>query len=152
MSCARGSAISKARISPSPRVEVMMTVLLAQRVQLAIQIGAHLRRVIQQPLVQDRAHGGDARRAGDRVAAKGGAVVARLEDVARAGWRASRRSAHRRPVPSPLSMMSGRDAHVFPAKELAGATHARLHLVADHHQVLLVAPRAHPCMYSALAG
>ena len=81
---------------------------------LPIQILAHLRRVLQQMLVHDRAHGGDARRAGDRVAAKGGAVVARLEDV-------HARLASIAPIGTPpaspfaIVVMSGRDAHVSPS-------------------------------------
>ncbi len=46
----------------------------------------------------------------------------------------------------------GYDAVVFPAKELAGTTHACLHLVADHHQVTLVTPLAHSLYILRSAG
>ena len=60
---------------------VKEVIFLAERFELAAPVRTHLERVVQQVLIENGLNGGDTGGTGNGVAAKGGAVVARREDV-----------------------------------------------------------------------
>src|SRR5215469_17284361 len=117
-------------------------IFLAKGFKLAAAVRAHLSGILQQVLSKDGFNRCNGSSTGNGVTAKGRAVVACDKQVASLpgqhcpdGYAACQAFGHRHDI--------GYDTIVFPAKELAGAAHTCLHLVADHHQVTLVTPLAH---------
>ena len=125
-------------------------VLRAERFEFGAAIFANGGGVLDQVFVEDGFDGGDTGGAGNRVAAEGGAVVARREEI---GARSREHRANRYATGQSFCHCDdvGYDAEVFPAKEFAGASHARLYLVADHYQVLLIAQLPHALDIVAIA-
>src|SRR5437868_3232377 len=118
-------------------------ILFAEGFPPGAPVRAHLGSMLHQVLIANRLERCQGRGTGNGVASKSGAVISRDKHVcARPGehgadWYAARQAfRHGDDV--------WHDAIVFPTEELAGASHACLYLVADHHQVLLVAPLPHP--------
>ncbi len=107
------------------------------------EMRANLRGVDQQAFFFHDAYRLHAGTHGQRISAKGGAVVANLEDVGR--LRACHDSADRHPGTQPFGKRHhiGRDTGPLVREPLSGAPHAALNLV-DHEQpIALVAQLAH---------
>src|SRR6266699_2376003 len=118
-------------------------ILLAEAFPPGMPVGAHLGSMLHQVLIANRLERCQGCGAGDGIASKSGAVIpsdkhvrARSGEHGTDGYAACQAFRHGDDV--------WHDAVVFPTEELAGASHACLYLVADHYQVLLVAPLPHP--------
>src|SRR5258706_12810811 len=117
-------------------------VFLAKGFKLAAAVRAHLSGILQQVLSKDGFNRCNSSGTGNGVTTKGRAVVACDKQVGSLpGQHCPDRYATCQAFGHGHDI--GYDTIVFPAKELASAAHAGLHLVADHHQVTLVTPCAH---------
>src|SRR6266568_1339081 len=117
-------------------------VLPTESFQLAAPVSAHMGSVLHQILIENGFDRCYASSTGNGVAAKGRAMIARGKHIgAWPGQHCTDRYAASQPLRHRDDIRC--DAVVLPTKEFPCPTHTSLHLVADHHQVLLITPLAH---------